>query len=346
MPYANFYLDNIDKSKNEVHLLYWNRDEQQDRAIDDTIQKHEFVYYLEDSVPKQRKIKAFIEYSKFAKKLIRNEKFDFIVVMHTLPAILIYRELCHKYKDRFILDYRDYTHEKNDLYRRVIGEIVSASKYTFVSSDAFRKYLPQLTKVKTSHNFLIDSLDNRMIRKESDSVIRIRYWGLIRYSKTQIDIIKHIANDQRFEFHFNGREQAECQEVRDYVERNGVTNVFFHGEYMPEERFDFIKDTDIIQNVQDFDAITENAVSNKFYDSALFYTPQLCSSKSFMGKCVKEYGLGLSCFPAEDEGFADTLYWYYKGLDWEQFRGNCDKFVNKFMLEYDEDIDILRRMFR
>ena len=26
MPYMNFYLDNIDKNANEVHLLYWNRD--------------------------------------------------------------------------------------------------------------------------------------------------------------------------------------------------------------------------------------------------------------------------------------------------------------------------------
>lgn len=266
--------------------------------------------------------------------------------MHTLPAIMIYIYLSHKYKGRFILDYRDYTYEKNRLYKKVIAKIVKSSRYTFVSSDAFRKYLPQLAKVKTSHNFLIDSLDNRMIRNTKDSVIRIRYWGLIRYSKTQIDIIKQIGNDPRFEFHFNGREQAECKEIRDYVNQNGITNVYFHGEYMPEDRFEFIKDTDIIQNVQDYDAITENAVSNKFYDSALFYIPQLCSNKSFMGECVKKYGLGLSCFPEEDKNFANTLYEYYREIDWELFRINCDKFVDKFMLEYNEDIDILRRLFR
>ena len=26
MPYVNFYLDNIDREKHEVHLVYWNRD--------------------------------------------------------------------------------------------------------------------------------------------------------------------------------------------------------------------------------------------------------------------------------------------------------------------------------
>ena len=26
MPYLNIYLENIDREKNDVHLLYWNRD--------------------------------------------------------------------------------------------------------------------------------------------------------------------------------------------------------------------------------------------------------------------------------------------------------------------------------
>ena len=30
MPYINFYLDNIDREKNDVHIIYWNRDLQEE----------------------------------------------------------------------------------------------------------------------------------------------------------------------------------------------------------------------------------------------------------------------------------------------------------------------------
>ena len=33
MPYLNFYTDNLDKIKNDVHLLYWNRDLKEEDII-------------------------------------------------------------------------------------------------------------------------------------------------------------------------------------------------------------------------------------------------------------------------------------------------------------------------
>lgn len=344
MPYMNFYLDNINSKTNEIHLVYWDRDKKEDITVPDGITPHKFEYYQEDDKPKFQKINSFVRYRQFVKKILSESQFDFVVSLHTLPAVLMYRELIKKFGGKYILDYRDYTYEKISVYQKIITKLVEYSAYTFISSDAFRKYMPPLEKVKTTHNILLDSLDNRNIRTESKDVIRIRYWGLIRYSKTQIEIIRHIANDPRFEFHFNGREQAECEAIKKYVKENNIHNVFFHGEYRPEDRFSFIKDTDIIQNIQDFDSITENAVSNKFYDAALFYIPQICSDKSFMGKCAIEYGLGFSC-SAYDENFADCLYKGYKNLNKAKFKEDCDAFTDKIVREYRANIDILNSLF-
>ena len=63
MPYMNFYLENIDTSKNDVHLLYWNRDlQQEDTSHLQDVTLHEFKCYQEDDVSKFSKIKSFLKF--------------------------------------------------------------------------------------------------------------------------------------------------------------------------------------------------------------------------------------------------------------------------------------------
>lgn len=42
MPYVNFHLDNIDLSKNEVHLIFWNKDRKDDVIPKKDVILHEF----------------------------------------------------------------------------------------------------------------------------------------------------------------------------------------------------------------------------------------------------------------------------------------------------------------
>ena len=60
MPYMNFYLDNIDTKKNDVHILYWNRDlKDEDLSKFKDVTLHEFKCYQEDDVSKLSKITSF-----------------------------------------------------------------------------------------------------------------------------------------------------------------------------------------------------------------------------------------------------------------------------------------------
>jgi len=159
MPYMNFYLDNIDKEANDIHLLYWNRDcREEDLSKFNTITLHEFSYYQKDEVPKISKLKGFRKYRRFAKNVLRENCYDFIIVLHTLPGVLIVEELVKRYSGKYILDYRDFTYEGNAPFRKIIHAIVHHASVTFVSSDAFRKYLPADAVIYTSHNILTDSL--------------------------------------------------------------------------------------------------------------------------------------------------------------------------------------------
>ena len=74
MPYIKFYLNNIDRENNEIHLLYWNRDLKEESIFEykDLI-LHEFKYYQEDDTSKLIKVKAFIEYRKYASKILKTD---------------------------------------------------------------------------------------------------------------------------------------------------------------------------------------------------------------------------------------------------------------------------------
>ena len=338
MPYMNFYLENIDPNKNQVHILYWNRDLQ-----DENIEKysncilHEFRCYQEDDVSKISKIKKFIRYRRYAKRLIKQESFDFIFVLHSLTGVLIADVLKKKYSGKYIFDYRDSTYEAFSPFQKTIGKIVENSVATFVSSDAFRRFLPEqcASKIYTSHNLLLDSLSHRNEKKDngiSSDKIRIAFWGFIRHEEINKEIICKIAADSRFELHYYGREQQVAWNLKAYAAELNAKNVFFHGEYTPEQRYEFVRQTDIIHNIY-CDANTTLAMGNKYYDGIIFKIPQLCMTNSFMAQKVTEYDIGFECTPS-DQNFTDKIYDYYTGIDLDKFEHNCDIELQRVLCKY------------
>ncbi len=119
-----------------------------------------------------------------------------------------------------------------------------------------------------------------------------------------------------------------------YAARIGAENVFFHGEYRPEERYGFARNTDIIHNVY-MDKNTMSAMGNKYYDGIIFGIPQICMKGSFMGERCTEAGVGLECRPA-DPDFTDRVYDYYHGIDISSFCPACDREVMRVTEEYND----------
>ena len=342
----NFYLDNIDnKESHEIHILYWNRDLQQEdlSKYQDCI-FHEFRCYQEDDVSKIKKIRSFFKYRKYAKKLLKSEKFDFIFVLHSLTGVLVAYTLKNKYKDKYIFDYRDSTYEFFTPFKKIVDILTRNSRAAFVSSDAFRKFLPEDCKEKiyTSHNLLIDSLNHRDEKRNSgiqSDKIKIAFWGFIRHEDVNRELIKKISGDLRFELHFYGREQHIALNLQAYAKEIGAENIFFHGEYTPEERYKFVCETDLIHNIY-FDNNTMLAMGNKYYDGIIFRIPQLCMNGSFMASNAEAAGVGLSCNPFDDD-FIDKLYNYYINIDKESFDINCDNELAGVLEEYQRGITVI-----
>lgn len=321
MPYLNLYLENIDREKNDVHLVYWNRDMKEENLEKlSGITLHEFSALQDDDAPKLSKLGSFKGFRDYAVSVLK-EGFDFIIILHSLPGVLLSKELVKDYKNRYVFDYRDFTYENFLPYKSVIHTLVNNSYNTFVSSDAFRMYLPESKKIYTSHNIVWSDINSeKNLQKTKSDKIRIAFWGFIREEKTNLEIIRKLGNDERFELHFYGREQGVCESLKEFALAN-ATNVFFHGEYTPEERAEFACNTDLIHNIY-AESNMKLAVSNKYYDSLIFEIPQLVMKNSYMSVLVKSNGVGKAVNPW-DEAFADEIFTYYQSIEEKNFKADC-----------------------
>ena len=348
MPYMNFYLDNIDIAKQDVHVLYWNRDLQgEDLSKYQGCIFHEFRCYQEDDVSKLSKIGSFIKYRKFAKQLIKKEKFDLIFVLHSLTGVLVADVLKKRYSGKYIFDYRDSTYEGFAPFKRVVGNLVKNSVATFVSSDAFRRFLPKECngKIYTSHNLLLDSLshrDEKQINGITSNKIRIAFWGFIRHEEINRELIEKISKDERFELHYYGREQQVALNLKQYSKEINAQNVFFHGEYKPEDRYEFVRSTDIIHNLYK-DSNMMLAMANKYYDAAIFYIPLMSMKESFMAETSERAGIGFSLDPYDDD-FLNKLFEAYSSLNKKEFYNNCDKELERVLCEYNCGSELIRNL--
>lgn len=342
MPYMHFYLDQIQRNRHEVHVLYWNRDCTPENSPEGVI-CHEFAWSMEDDIPKLHKLRGFYEYRKFASDLLRRESFELLVVMHSLPGVLLSGLLTREYRNRFVFDYRDYTYESFAPYRQIIHGLVHASWATFVSSDGFRDVLPALDKLYTSHNLRSDAVSHRgQPRRRTEGPLRIAFWGYIRHEQLNRKIIQALAGDDRFQLHFYGREQAIALNLKTYARELDADNVVFHGAYDPGEQDSFAAETDLLHNIYSNTEAPaqQRAMTNKYYDGLAYYLPQLCMKDSFMGARVSREGLGLVCDPDAPD-FVDEVWNYYQQLDMEDFVRHCDDALARVLREYEEGRSVI-----
>lgn len=340
MPYMNFYLEQLkNRSDCNIELIYWDRDGKQDAEVPELITKtYKFEAHLEEHLSLKHKMKYFIKYREFTLKILKKNKYDKIIVLHTTPGLTILDYLIRKYKGKYVLDFRDVSYEYFTPYRKLVEILSKRSAITFVSSNAFRKFLPKSKNIYTIHNYLEDSLNHQNLRIKEDSLtdrIRISYWGLVRQVEINKKLIDKLGNDDRFELHYYGRMQRDGREMEKYVYDKEYSNIFFHGSYMPEERYKFAMQTDIIHNIYECDYTTGNAMGNKYYDGIIFRLPQICSIGSHMGNEIKEKEVGLTV-SVDDKNLANQLWDYYKGIDWKCFDENCAKALTHVLEEQEK----------
>lgn len=322
MPYMNLYIDTFQNS--EIDLVCWERDGQASAAVPKGVSRvHVFSEPMENTLPLHKKLTHFQHYRHFVCQLLRRQRYDLMIVMQAAPGLILLDKLLIGYRGKYLLDFRDLSYEHIPIYRAATRSLAKGARAVFVSSNAFRQYLPQNIPIYTVHNYLEESLEYPPREIDtSRKPIRICFWGFPRGIETNRRLMDAIGNDDRFELHYFGRKGAEGSAMEQYAAALRYRNIFFHGAYVPSERYAFIAQTDIIHNAFDLNRTMKYAVSNKYYDGLIFAIPQLCTKGSYMGELVTEQGVGLAIDLSRDD-IASQIITYYTSISAGPFRQCC-----------------------
>lgn len=329
-PYLERYKEILDRNNIEYEVLYWNREASSKEYPDNYIE-----YKKKSKLNKNSYLKLFdfIRYKLWLNRVLKIKKYDKLIILSTLSGIINYKILTKMYKGKYIFDIRDYSYENNTIFYALEKEIIKSSKFTCISSEGFKNFLPKQFDYLSVHNFNHNdiSLTHDFTKKTKEQTLNFVWMGAVRYFNHQKKIIDKLKNDSRFNIIYHGS-GAELEEYKIYCKQNKINNITFTGEYDNDKKYELLKNVDIINNSYMSPKIMEvkYAISNKFYDGLIYKIPQLVEPNTFKHSKVMEKGIGIAIDP-EDEFFADKLFRYYHGINEVEFKTNCSNELNNIL---------------
>lgn len=323
-PYIKNYLDVISY---KCDILVWNR-----HSIKESSDIHNILSYdyaVEDNLDgKYKKLKGYIGYSRFVKKILARNKYDVVVFLQSIGAICMTPLLITKYRNRYIIDIRDYSIEGNYLLKNIESFLLNHSKLNVISSEGYKCFLPKAKEYCIVHNYSnINIPELEMFKKREVEVpVKLSYIGLIRFQDQNKRIIDLFANDDRFQLRFIGKNALELKE---YVDKRNIRNVTLIDQFPPEKTLEYFELTDAILNVYgNNNPLLDYAISNKLYYAASLHIPILVSKNTYMEKKAVGGGFGFT-LDFEDKHIKDKLFSYIFNRKKDDFIKSCDVFMEK-----------------
>ncbi|WP_218687973.1 glycosyltransferase family protein [Saccharococcus caldoxylosilyticus] len=333
-PYVHKYIDVLSEIGEDFEVIYWNRLNKSDANPE--WKTHEFNLHSQLNKNKLLKIKDFYEYRKFIKRIIRERKYDKLIVLTTLTGIMLADILLSEFRGRYILDIRDYTFDRLPGFRHIEEKLISHSDFTAISSEGFKTFLPKGYEYVIAHNFLysdIEAMKSFKKRKwEINQPINLDFLGSIRHFELDSKLVETFAKDSRFSISYHG-DGPSYEKLKSFCEENQF-NVQFTGPFNKNDKPKLLSNVDIINAYYGEDSfINQYALSNKFYDSIIYKIPLLANSKLYSGKLVEKYKTGISV-NLNEEGICDRVYEEFIRFDFDQFYERCSEILESIL---DED---------
>lgn len=289
---------------------------------------HQYAYIISSSRSdsKLKKIIKYFGFRRFAKNIIKQNKYDFIIVWNSFTASLFPLYLAIKKRKKYCINIRDYFYENNMLFYSLINLIIKNASFTTISSKGFLSFLPKHNYImlhSLNSELLIDTYPRKELRNNVYP-IRISFIGNIRFYERNFEIINQLGNDDRFILQYFGKG---ADIIEEYAADKKIYNVVCLNGFEPTETIKLLNKTDIINNLYGYGEVAlDTAISIRLYYGAYLKIPILVFSETHMAEVAESIGIGIRIDHIDDK-LGDYIYNKYYALD----IGNMIKSSNAFI---------------
>lgn len=323
IPYIKFYEDYLKKHNHAYDIVLWNRSRHQ---IDIP---NAYVYKGKDRHTKAGKLLPFMGWRRFVLRLLKHQRYDRLIVLTTLPAVLLADKLLGEYRNRFWFDIRDFTYENISLYKEVVAKLVYAAAAVSISSPAFRSFLPESDKIYLTHNISNqEAAESHCSLTPIHSPITIGFVGGIQFFDQNKLLLQQFANHPGFRLKYVGKPHLGC-DLEPFCQTNGITNAEFLPAFTNDQKPAIYREIQLINCVYgNHNPVVRLLLPNRLYDCVLFKKPILVSAGTYLSEIVDQYHLGLSV-DAETDDVVHAVSSYLDTFDPVVFERGCHEFLEK-----------------
>lgn len=324
LPYVNRYTEFFKRHNIPYDIIYWQQEEHAPLS-----ESNEFYFTKPLKGDFFEKWSGYLQYRKYVLSILEKGNYDRIISLTTLPCFLLRKYLLENYKNRYLLDIRDYTFEKYKYYRDWVHRLVANSFITTISSKGFLDFLPKSDKIIMNHNVHFwEEEKNAAINLKERQVINLCFLGKVRYFDENCLLLDQMKNTFRYQLWYIGKPVPDC-DIPEYCKQHNINNVSFIEKYTDEQKPILYENIDIINSIYDKDDIkAAMALPHRLYEACIFKKPILSSKQTYLGELIAEYGLGL-VVDIEKDDVLSLLNEYVNTFNPAQFTKNCNRFLNE-----------------
>ncbi len=325
-PYLAKYEQLLHEQNAPFDVIMWSR-----KSSDNEISVKDNIITInqECSGSKVQKMRAFFKWRRTIIKLLSEKKYDALIVLSTVPAVLLYFQLVGKYTERFIFDIRDYTLEKNMFFKNVVMNLVKNSAFTAISSKGYMRWLDDSEKININHNITIEDETVEFPSYKNKKTYSFAFVGNVRLDTQTKALLLQLNNNPNFYQYFYGRIVPGC-EIEQLKEDYNIKNLFLPGAFTVHDKKNIFKDVDIINCVyanaekeEDISLGDSTPLPNRLYDAITFYRPIVCSKGTYLSELVEQYHLGCS-INGFDRCAGEQILRYLQEFDLDSFIMGCN----------------------
>lgn len=331
-PYIKIYEKILIDENIEYDIISWNRDGQESNL------GFQFDNILDSGASRWKKFVCFIKYVKFVRQKISANNYDKLIIFGPKLSIFLNRFLLKKYRNRYIIDYRDLSIEQNHSYfYNTFKNVLKNASAVFVSSPGFIKYLPTGINYDISHNFDIDTVRTLLKKNEVPSFgqefFDVLTIGGIRDYTENAELLTALGNHIDFKISFVGKGVASGK-LEMLSNKLNINNVSFVGYYEKEDESKYIQKSSILNIYYPKVKTHSSALSNRFYNALIYKKPMIVTKNSIQGDYVEKYKLGIAI--TDCTNLSDKIKLYFAKTDANDF---CEK-CNSLLMQFDKDYEL------